>query len=54
MQYMTKNILVMRKGLFESPSADAVFLYQEMNFCASNGNTDNYGEQDPWTIPDND
>ena len=53
-KYMAKNILVKRKGLYESPSAEAVYLYQEMNFCESDGNTENYGDQDPWTIPDND
>ena len=54
MIYMEKNVFVIRKGLYESPSAEVVYLSQEMNFCDSDGNTENYGSQDPWDIPDND
>ena len=51
---MEKTFLVNREGRYESPSAEIVCITEETNFLGSDGNTENYGEVDPWTIPDND
>ena len=51
---MKKIFLVNRKGLYESPSAEIVCISEETNFLGSDGNTEDYGEVDPWDIPDND
>ena len=42
------------KYMYEIPSAEVVYLFQGMNFCDSDGNTENYGTENPWDIPDND
>lgn len=39
---------------YDSPASEIIFLIEEINFMGSDGGTENYGEQDPWTIPDND
>lgn len=39
---------------YTPPCVEFLSLEQEENFLGSDGNTENYGDQDPWTIPDND
>ena len=42
------------RGAYEAPEAETIRLVQMMSVCDSNGTTENYGEQDPYEIPDND
>ena len=43
-----------RKEAYESPFVEVVDVLPVMTVCASNGETENYGQLDPWDIPDND
>ena len=46
--------MIKRHKTYDSPFSEVVSLMEETNFMGSDGNTENYGEQDPWGIPDND
>ena len=39
---------------YDSPLSEVVSMIEEINFMGSDGGTENYGNDDPWDIPDND
>ena len=49
MKHLTKT-----PGAYETPEAEVIRLVQMMSVCGSDGTTENYGNQDPYDIPDND